>query len=774
MANRFLNNITINDEYTLPNADGTENQIIVTDGAGNLSFNDISAISGAVKGVESDITYYEVKNSSGAQIVRGKGVMAVGTDGNSGHILIDEMVADGSVEARYFLGILDDTLNNGDIGRVIAFGEVDQINTTGQNGETWTGGQVLWCDPDSAGDFTTTEPDGPNVKIPAAFILKASTQGKIQVRVQANEGIHQLHDTKIASQVDGDVLVWNNTTGVWLNDSTLNVDYTNGTVGIGTTNPGNLLELETASGSTGSEGIFVKSPFAGTTPIVSYKNPFISIGTTSDPYTTATATLYLGESATATGQQSKIEYNATSNKLELYGLGTGSLKHVEFGNPGSVTPRTVFYGDVGIGTTSPQSELHVSGAIQNDQFVIPNTAGTSGQVLAWPATGTTLEWTTAGGGGGGASELNDLSDCETTATSVYVGNAPASNSGETNNTTLGVNAGNSITTGSNNTILGHYAAGSLTTYSDNVVIGYDAASQTAIVGANSVVIGSQACRNGGANSGQVAIGYQASFSDGATNGVSIGYQAGYVNDASNSVNVGYQAGYSSGGLYGVNIGYQAGYYHAYAATYNVSIGIRAGYYITSGDENVSIGTRANDSVNVSDTVIIGTDAGSNGAADGAIYIGHTAANKSGAYGSGVDSIVIGHLAAASNSSAANEVTISPDQGTTNARFSASATAWTFSSDARLKENVENLELGLDFIDQIQPRTFDWKKSGKKGSGFIAQELLEVVENNNAGYTNIVNTDDAECYTVAQAALVPILVNAIKELKAEIDILKSKQ
>ena len=28
MANRFLNNITINDEYTLPDADGSANQVI--------------------------------------------------------------------------------------------------------------------------------------------------------------------------------------------------------------------------------------------------------------------------------------------------------------------------------------------------------------------------------------------------------------------------------------------------------------------------------------------------------------------------------------------------------------------------------------------------------------------------------------------------------------------------------------------------------------------------------------------------------------------------
>jgi hypothetical protein len=42
MPNRFLNNITINDEYTLPTADGSANQVIATDGSGNLSFVDQS------------------------------------------------------------------------------------------------------------------------------------------------------------------------------------------------------------------------------------------------------------------------------------------------------------------------------------------------------------------------------------------------------------------------------------------------------------------------------------------------------------------------------------------------------------------------------------------------------------------------------------------------------------------------------------------------------------------------------------------------------------
>ncbi len=44
MANRFLNNIKINDSYTLPAADGTADQVITTDGSGQLSFVDQSTL----------------------------------------------------------------------------------------------------------------------------------------------------------------------------------------------------------------------------------------------------------------------------------------------------------------------------------------------------------------------------------------------------------------------------------------------------------------------------------------------------------------------------------------------------------------------------------------------------------------------------------------------------------------------------------------------------------------------------------------------------------
>lgn len=48
------------------------------------------------------------------------------------------------------------------------------------------------------------------------------------------------------------------------------------------------------------------------------------------------------------------------------------------------------------------------------------------------------------------------------------------------------------------------------------------------------------------------------------------------------------------------------------------------------------------------------------------------------------------------------------------------------SDARHKENIRDLDVGLDAITQLKPRRFDWKANkgtGKKDvAGFIAQEV----------------------------------------------------
>jgi hypothetical protein len=95
------------------------------------------------------------------------------------------------------------------------------------------------------------------------------------------------------------------------------------------------------------------------------------------------------------------------------------------------------------------------------------------------------------------------------------------------------------------------------------------------------------------------------------------------------------------------------------------------------------------------------------------------------------------------------------------------------SDQRLKENIRDLELGLDAIMSVKPRRFDWKEgkglNKKDDIGFIAQEFETVFPDSVS--TSLAGSDGIDYKTVNHGGLIPALVKAIQELKAEFDAYK---
>jgi hypothetical protein len=89
------------------------------------------------------------------------------------------------------------------------------------------------------------------------------------------------------------------------------------------------------------------------------------------------------------------------------------------------------------------------------------------------------------------------------------------------------------------------------------------------------------------------------------------------------------------------------------------------------------------------------------------------------------------------------------------------------SDYRLKNNITPIPNALDKVLSISGNTFDWnEKSDHKGNdvGVIAQEILEVLP-------EAVTTRDTGYLAVRYEKLVPLLIEAIKELKSEVEELK---
>ena len=94
------------------------------------------------------------------------------------------------------------------------------------------------------------------------------------------------------------------------------------------------------------------------------------------------------------------------------------------------------------------------------------------------------------------------------------------------------------------------------------------------------------------------------------------------------------------------------------------------------------------------------------------------------------------------------------------------------SDERLKENIRNIETGLDAIMALKPRRFDWKngkgQDKKNAAGFIAQEYRDIFPDSVS--TAKAGGDGIEYLTMNHEELIPSLVKAIQDQQALIESL----
>jgi hypothetical protein len=108
---------------------------------------------------------------------------------------------------------------------------------------------------------------------------------------------------------------------------------------------------------------------------------------------------------------------------------------------------------------------------------------------------------------------------------------------------------------------------------------------------------------------------------------------------------------------------------------------------------------------------------------------------------------------------------------TSGRFEASNDIIAYStSDNRWKKNIKNIDFSLEKLSQINGVEFDWIEDepfhGNKGHdvGVIAQEIELVIP-------EAVQTRESGMKAVQYDKIIPLLVEAIKELQKEIKELK---
>jgi hypothetical protein len=342
----------------------------------------------------------------------------------------------------------------------------------------------------------------------------------------------------------------------------------------------------------------------------------------------------------------------------------------------------------------------------------------------------------------------------------------------TRGTFVGTQSG-SLATGTDNTAIGNQALQTTTTGGYNTAIGAYALGQANTTGGNNTAVGFQAAYYN-TSGGNTAVGYQAFYSNSSGNNATcVGYHAGYSNTTDTELTAyGYRAAYAnttgSGGGRNTAIGVQA-LEAATTAYNNTAVGWRCLKSVITGTANVAMGQQAGQGHTGNEAVFIGNQC----ATEATSGNGNTCINSS--YGGSrifaltteSNRLLMGH------------------NGISNAYVQV---AWTVTSDARDKTDIVTAPYGLAFVNELRPIQYRWDrrknytngqpdgthKEDKKTLGFLAQEVIELEKKYGGIAKDLLIADDEQddMLKITETKMIPILVKAIQELKAEFDAYKS--
>ena len=129
------------------------------------------------------------------------------------------------------------------------------------------------------------------------------------------------------------------------------------------------------------------------------------------------------------------------------------------------------------------------------------------------------------------------------------------------------------------------------------------------------------------------------------------------------------------------------------------------------------------------------------------------------------------MSSATSGAWATAYTASTDLYYTTATQTLYTTNFNTASDLRLKDNVATIGSGLSVINSLRGVSFTWIQSGRPGYGVIAQEVEQIVP-------GIVDTSEDETMaggrkSVNYNAIIGYLIEAVKELSAQVEELKAK-
>ena len=372
-----------------------------------------------------------------------------------------------------------------------------------------------------------------------------------------------------------------------------------------------------------------------------------------------------------------------------------------------------------------------------DNYVDYHTAAVAGSGWATLNANTftadqTIQTATFGRGGGNvasntAAGVSALLNNSTGSRNVAVGNgALDANTIGSGNIAVGDNALGSNTEGNSNTAVGDSALLRNTTGERNVAVG-SATLLYNTTGVSNTAVGADALLSNTSGAWNVAVGSGALDSNTiANNNTAVGGGAlGNTTTGGDNTAVGSGAlGYNTGGVYNTAVGSDALSANT-VGSYNTANGSGALKGITTGSGNCAI----------------------------------SPINNAGTY------LPVFNPVTENNRFCAGSTSV------TNAYINV---AWTVVSDIRDKTEISDVPHGLDFVMQMKTIAYrrktsreDDTPSGPVRYGFSAQQILGLEGDSPV----IVDAEDSERLRLVDSNLMAVLVNAIKELKAEVEQLK---
>jgi Chaperone of endosialidase len=444
--------------------------------------------------------------------------------------------------------------------------------------------------------------------------------------------------------------------------------------------------------------------------------------------------------------------NAANNSAIILWDNLGNLNALSF-NTGSSTygpTSATVNGNVGIGTSSPSYPIDISSVTYYPQLRISSSGSEAGLMLNSTSSGGRQYGLISGGSGGSfAGGSFGLYDNTATAVRFYV-----DSSGITHFNNNVYSSGLFVSTGTGSYSGLTYANNGDVVAQRNSTQGFlwlGGSSNSLSLDFNSTNANALAILRTGVGPADVYLG-------------NLNIQ-GKLNWAAGtgSSGVDFMQWVGANGITNVTMSLNSG--SGVSGVYPTAWGNYAGSWITAVDLSGNVGIAG--TMHAGNALITSLNAGSSGFPAGSTSYAGLAWNGSNGY---AEATIF-----TSNSSVGRTASFWYWNGSSYSQSSYIQTngTYTSTSDKTLKENIQPLAMGLKEVMLLKPSSFTWKNNGKADHGFIAQDVQEVIPAAvEPMYAKDGEPDTNGILGLSYSHIIPVLVNAIQELKAELDILKA--